>query len=132
MKSPLLCMATAILVFMLSSFTSTEYRKWQKLGERKVQRALDHDEIKVGLRDGVFSKLKITVRHSGIHLHKLVVHYGNGERDELEVREDISRGGESRVIDLRGNKRVISTVDFWYDTKGGIFNDKAVVELWAR
>lgn len=61
----------------------------------------------------------------------MVVHYGNGEKQELEVREEIQKGGESRVIDIKGNRRVILSVDFWYDTKG-LINDKAIVELWGR
>ena len=38
----------------------------------------------------------------------------------------------TKVIDLEGNNRIISKVDFWYDTKGGLLNDKAVIELWGR
>jgi hypothetical protein len=64
-------------------------------------------------------------------MHKMVVHYGNGEDQEIEIRQDIPKGGESRVIDLSGKRRVIQSVDFWYDTKG-LLNDKAIVELWGR
>lgn len=119
------------LVIGLTSFTIDGPGRWEKLGERKVDRAMDHDKILVGAGEGTFTKLKIIVRHSGLNLHKMVVHYGNGEDQELAVREDIPRGGESRVIDLSGNKRVIRSVDFWYDTKG-LLNDKTVVELWGR
>jgi len=40
-------------------------------------------------------------------------------------------GGETRVIDLRGRRRAISKVVFWYDTKG-IAENKATVDLWGR
>ena len=50
-------------------------------------------------------------------MHKLVVHYGNGETENIELRNNFSAGSESRVIDLRGNKRVIQKIVFWYDTK---------------
>ncbi|MBC7884868.1 MAG: hypothetical protein H7X99_05300 [Saprospiraceae bacterium] len=118
-------------VIALSSFTSNDSKRWEKLGERKVNRGLDHDQIQVGAGDGVYSKLKVIVRNSGINMHRMVVHYGNGEKQEIVIREDIRKGGESRIIDLEGNRRVISKVDFWYDTKG-LINDKAVVELWGR
>ena len=65
-------------------------------------------------------------------MDKMVVHYGNGESQNIEIRENILKGGESRVIDLTGNKRIINRVEFWYDTKGGPMNDKALVELWGR
>ncbi|MBK9735041.1 MAG: hypothetical protein IPO92_08775 [Saprospiraceae bacterium] len=61
----------------------------------------------------------------------MVVHYGNGDKQDINIREDIQKGGESRVIDLEGVRRVITKVDFWYDTKG-LINDKAIVELWGR
>ena len=46
-------------------------------------------------------------------MHKLVVHYGNGETENIELRNNFSAGSESRVIDLR----VIQKIVFWYDTK---------------
>lgn len=117
------------IIFTLSSFTTNG--RWELLGERKVNLGLDHDRIVVGMRDGVFSKLKIKVKHSGINMHKMVVHFKNGDKQEIAIREDIAQGGESRVIDLEGKKRVITEVDFWYDTKG-LINNKAIVELWGR
>ena len=50
-------------------------------------------------------------------MHKLVVHYGNGETENIEPRNNFSAGSESRVIDLPGNKRDIQKIVFWYDTK---------------
>ena len=32
---------------------------------------------------------------------------------------------------IKGNRKVILSVDFWYDSKG-LINDKAIVELWGR
>jgi hypothetical protein len=60
-----------------------------------------------------------------------VIHYGNGQTDEIEVRHKFKAGSESRVIDLPGNQRVIQKVVFYYDTKN-YANRKAVVELWGR
>jgi len=129
--SKFLTLLAAALIFSLSSFISPQQNKWEKLGERKVNLGLDHDRIVIGAGDGIFSKLKIKVRNSGINLHRMVVHFGNGDKQEIAIREDIQNGGESRAVDLRGNRRVISKVDFWYDTKG-LINDKAIVELWGR
>lgn len=43
----------------------------------------------------------------------------NGTPDRIDVRQNIPKGGESRVIDLRGTgKRSIRSIEFWYDTKG--------------
>lgn len=105
--------------------------RWELLGTRKVNYGLDRDEIVVTRAEGVFSALKLKVRKGGINLHRVAVHFGNGDVQELEVRENISVGGESRVLDLEGNKRIIQKVVFWYDTKN-YANQKASVDLWGR
>jgi hypothetical protein len=105
--------------------------RWEKLGERRVNFGVDHDEIMVTAAEGRFSALKIMVKKGGINMHKMVVHFGDGSSEEIDLRNDIPAGGESRVIDLPGKKRVIRKVVFWYDTKN--FADrKAEVELWGR
>ena len=105
--------------------------RWEKLGQRTVNYHLDRDEIPVTLRDGRFTALKLVVRKAPVHLHRVVVHFGNGEHMEISVRKRIPAGGQTRVIDLPGGKRVIRKVVFWYDTKG-LPRGKAVVELWGR
>ncbi len=105
--------------------------RWEKLGERKVNYGLDRDEIIVTAAEGRFTALKFKIQKGGINLHKVVVHFGNGTTEELEVRDEIPGGGESRVIDLPGNKRIIQKVVFWYDTKN-FANQKAHLELWGR
>jgi hypothetical protein len=113
------------------SFTHLEYRPWALLGSRMINYALAHDEIMVTRAEGVFSAVQLRIKRSPINMHKMVVHYGNGEVDEIALRENFRAGGQSRVIDLPGNKRVIKKVVLWYDTKNPA-NDKGVVELWGR
>ena len=49
----------------------------------------------------------------------MVVTYDNGAREEVDIRNEIPKGGESRNIDLRGSgKRSLKQVEFWYDTQG--------------
>ena len=105
--------------------------KWEKLGQRKVNRALDKDEILVTAREGRFTKVKLTIKKSAINMHKMVIHFANGGKQEVNLRKNIPAGGSTRVVDIKGGKRVIKKVVFWYDTKG-IINNKAVVELWGR
>lgn len=133
MKNQLLFLTFVSIITFFCSFTSSAtLGAWEKLGTRRVDRALDHDVIMVTRMEGSFTKLKFIVRRSGINMHKIVIHYANGDDQVVETRHDIAKGGESRVIDLAGNKRVITKVDFWYDTKGGLLNDKAVIELWGK
>ena len=83
-----------------------------KLGARNENVAFDRDEIFVGVRDGHFVALKIIVRKGAINMHKMIVYFKNGETKEIELRNDIPAGGESRIIDLPGNDRFIEKVFF--------------------
>ncbi|MCO6491113.1 MAG: DUF2541 family protein [Phaeodactylibacter sp.] len=136
----------AICMLLLASFTlgmaftpaaemnlpsaTAQQPRWEKLGQRRVDRKVDRDEILVTAREGAFRKIKLIVRRSPINMHRCVVHFRNGDTQDVELRNNIPAGGETRVIDIEGNRRIITKVVFWYDTKG--LQDKAVVELWGR
>lgn len=125
----------AFLLSIVTLLSTTEALaqpgNWVKLGSRKVNYTLDRDEIAVGRISGTFSKLMFEVKNGGINLHKIVVEYGNGGRDELEVRQDIGPGQSTRVVDLRGRGRVIRSIIFWYDTKNYADN-KATLIVYGR
>lgn len=124
-------------LFAMSFQTSTvttvaeTSRPWELLGVKKVNYGLDRDEIDVTAQEGFFTGLKIKVKRSPINMHKLAVHFGNGEVQEIELRENFRAGGESRILDLPGNKRVIRKVVIWYDTKN-LARGKGLVEVWGR
>lgn len=105
--------------------------QWEQLGTRTVNFGLDRDEISVTAREGFFTALKLKVDRSALNMHKMVIHFGDGSSQDVEMRNTFRAGEESRVIDLAGNRRVITKVVFWYDTKN-IRKARAVVELWGR
>lgn len=129
MKIKLFFAAIAALAAM--SFVTLDQRPWELLGARQVNYALDHDEIAVTRAEGVFTAVQLRIKRSPINMHKMVIHYGNGETDEIDLRESYRAGSTSRVIDLPGNRRVIRKVVLWYDTKN-LAVGKGVVELWGR
>ncbi len=81
--------------------------RWIYLGEANVDGSVDHDRITVGRDDGRFRALRIRVERAPIEFQRVIVHYANGERDEL------------RVIDLPGRDRAINSVEFWYARANG-------------
>jgi hypothetical protein len=131
MKIKLFLAALVTLAAMSFRSATSESRPWELLGSRTVNYKLDRDEIAVTRAEGLFTGLQIRVKRSPINMHRIAVHYGNGEVDEIELRENFRAGGASRVIDLPGNRRVIRKVVFWYDTKN-LANDRGVIELWGR
>jgi hypothetical protein len=120
-----------LAAFAALSFVTLENRPWELLGTRKINYGLDRDEIVVTRAEGVFTAVQLRIKRSPINMHKIAIHYGNGEVDEMEVRENFRAGSASRVIDLPGNKRIIRKVVLWYDTKN-LARRKGVVELWGR
>jgi hypothetical protein len=48
------------------------------------------------------------------------------------LRDVIRAGGESRVIDLRGDARDITRIEFWYDAQTLGRGRGARVEVWGR
>lgn len=123
----------AVLFSPLFSFHTIDnsLQKWEKLGQRKVNFKADRDEIGVGRFEGFFTALQIKVEKGPINMHKMVVHFRNGQTTEIELKNNFVAGDQSRVIDLPGNSRVITKVVFWYDTKN-FAGSRAVVELWGR
>ncbi len=114
-----------------STKTAPVQGQWEQLGTRTVNFGLDRDEISVTAREGFFTALKLKVDRSALNMHKMVIHFGDGSTQDVELKGNFKAGQESRVIDLAGNRRVITKVVFWYDTKN-IRKTRAIVELWGR
>ena len=104
---------------------------WKLIGSTEANFKADHDGIIVAGPFDNFRKIKFKVTDAALNLQKLVVTYENGVPDNIEVRENIPQGGESRVIELKGvGSRRIRRIDFWYDTKG-FFKGKANVTMFG-
>lgn len=106
-------------------------RNWELLGTQKVGFLTDKDVIKVGRKDGDFSKIKIAVKGNDVEFKDVDVVYGNGEKDDIKIRNRIKAGGETRAIDLKGGDRFIKRVEFVYKSKPS-FKGQATVELWGK
>lgn len=127
--------ATQILLFLMAMVLATgvnaQRGKWQLLGERTVNDKLDHDIIRVTAAKGDFKAIQIRVKGASVDFHKVIVVYGNGMRQEIEMRHTIPAGGSSRIIDLAGHDRYIREIECWYDANT-IRGRKALVRIWGR
>jgi hypothetical protein len=117
-------------LFLLTGLQSNA-QVWTNLGSAKVHGHNDYDEIMVTAARGDFSAIKLFVENEGIHFERVVVHYGNGSKDEMELRDFIPAGGESRVLDLRGKDRVIRKVSLHYKSNQATAR-KAKVIVYGR
>ena len=125
----LLVLLTSILSFQLNA--QPHAKKWVYLGERLVNDRLDRDVIAVTAERGEFSAIQIKVKGASVDFHKVIVVFGNGRTQEVELRNTIGAGGASRVIDLKGDDRVIKQIEFLYDANT-IRGRKAVVRVFGR
>jgi hypothetical protein len=92
--------------------------RWQYLGESRVDGRRDHDIIRVNARGG-FRAIQLRVQSAGIEFQRVVVRFENGENSEVEVRDRIPAGGQTRAIDLPGDNRRIDAVEVWYGQANG-------------
>jgi hypothetical protein len=91
-----------------------QHGRWERLGSSRVDGRVDHDNISVGIQDGRFRAIQLRVRHGDVEFIRVVVHYADGEPEQVSVAQRIPAGGSTRPIDLRGNKRYLRSVELWY------------------
>lgn len=103
---------------------------WKLLGTVHAKHTADHDALNVPGPHDYYRKIKFKVTDSPVNIQRLVVRYDDGAPENINTRVDIPKGGESRVIDLKGGKRKLKSIEFWYDTKG-FLNGKADVTVFG-
>jgi hypothetical protein len=111
----ILSAATLFAVMCTVTAAKAQYGgRWDRLGDAHVDGGQDHDVIHVGRHDGRFRAIRLAVSGGEIFFERVVVHYGNGQNEELVIRDRIPAGGQTRAIDLPGERRVIESVELWY------------------
>ena len=91
---------------------------WVYIGTTHAQHMNDHDSIILTGPHDSFRALQVRVTDAPLHMQRMMVTYDNGEPENIPIRFNIPKDGVSRDIALRGGKRSIRQIDFWYDTKG--------------
>ena len=99
-------------------------------GERTVTDRVDHDGIVVTAARGDFRAVKLTVRCHAVEVRDLKIHFANGAVQDVQIRRVIPAGGETRVVDLVGDDRVIQRIELTYDAQS--LGGKAVVRVFGR
>ena len=103
---------------------------WVFLGSAHVDGQHDHDNISVGSNAGRYRFLQIRVVNAPIEFDHIVVHYGDGEAQTLQVRDVIRAGQRSRAIPLDGD-RIVQSLELWY-SKANPWSGKPQVNLWGQ
>jgi len=102
--------AAALLIYMAPA---AHAENWIYLGQAHVDGQHDHDNIEVGKAAGRYRFLQVRVNNAPIEFDRIVVHYGNGQAETLQVRDVIRKGSRSRAIPLEGD-RMVQSLELWY------------------
>jgi hypothetical protein len=128
MKKALVSIFAAALLFCLAPAAHAE--NWIYLGQAHVDGQHDHDNIEVGKYAGRYRFLQVRVNNAPIEFDRIVVHYGNGQAEQLQVREVIRKGSRSRAIPLAGD-RVVQSLELWYG-KAHPLSERPEVSLFGQ
>lgn len=125
-----------ILIFVGAVFAnpSPPRGQWEFLGSKNIGLTYDRDVIYIDDYRDLYSAIELRTDKKQIDLHRAVIYYQNGDRQDVRLRRD-NRGGESHVIELEGRGRYIDRIAiFGSRDYGKIFRafDKGTVEVWGR
>ena len=55
----------------------------------------------------------------------------NGTKDEILLRHNFNEESRSRRIDLKGNRRLIKRIIFYYSTGGRLLEGRAAMKVYG-
>lgn len=117
---------------LLAAGATAASAQWVKLGTKTVNDRAETDVIRVSGIRGQFRSLRFNVTKRPVRFLRVEVTYENGEKDQLELRQLIRAGGQTRAIDLQGRNRFIRRIDFWYEAASLGVNRSATVTAYGR
>ena len=112
-------MTGVLLMFALAMLAAVSTRAlgaddddkdWKVMGDAKIERKSGTAKIDVGGEEGLAKRIKFEVRGADVEFKKVTVTYESGDPEEIDVRDEVRRGGKTRAIDLKGGNRAIKKV----------------------
>lgn len=111
---------------------------WVLLGAQTAGRFLqaEEDNIEVGRNEGLFKRIRVTVKDRALVFDQLRIVYGNGEEEVIPVKTTVAANSTFGPVDLKGGNRVIRSIRARYrsaivDAKA-VGRGAAVVEIWGQ
>jgi hypothetical protein len=90
---------------------------WEELGCKEVALfGKDRDFLRVGRSEGGFKAIRLYTRGADVEILRVRVIYGNGEPDDLDVRQFLRQGDRTKPFDLQGWRRSIDRIEMIYRT----------------
>jgi hypothetical protein len=134
----ILCSTMIAAVFSLTAsftFITAPIKRntgdWFFLEDKKVGFGVDHDVIHFGNWKDDVRQLKLKVTDGPLKMYSMKINFDNGVSQDVALRFNFAQGSESRVIDLAGGLRHLTSIEFSYETKG-FLKGKARIAVWGR
>jgi len=89
-------------------------KHWVMLGTAHVDKSEDHKTIHVGSEAGQFHSIQLRVSGGPVEFQQVIVHFGDGSKEELADAERVRSGAKTRELDLPGERRTIDSVELRY------------------
>lgn len=103
---------------------------WDLIGTKEVLDRTDRDTIVVEGRRA-YDRIKICVYQAPVRFYDVDVNFRNGGHQDVAVRARINPRGCTRVIDLEGGQRDITTISMLYE-ETSFKKRRATVKVFAR
>ena len=111
--------------------TKNKTGDWFYLGDKNVSFGSDHDVLNFGNWKDDVRQIKLKVTDGPLKMYKMIIHFDNGTKQNVELRNRFVQGSESRVIDMDGGLRHLTKIEFWYETKGYL-RGKSRMAVWGK
>jgi len=103
--------AAAAIVIGLSALLSGPAMAGEvPIGSITYEAAPEREVINVGGRDGEFRAFRFEVRQNEVEVLDLRIVYGNGQTEDVRVRQLFRPGSSSRVIELGSPRRALKQI----------------------
>ncbi len=110
--------AITLCIGFAATADAARYDRVKHLGSTRLSHAEnDLDVLRFNnCRKGIHA-IQLRTSRGQVEIERLWVRYANGERDNLNVRDRISKSGATRWIDLRGGNRCVEEIGIIGDTE---------------
>ena len=110
--------ATVAALLLLASTAMVQAQEWEHVGTQQANFKADRDVITVRGHER-HRAIKICVEIAPLKMLDLDIVFGNGERQDVKVRNHFEPGNCTRVIDLKGKRRDIQKIVMVYSRVRG-------------
>jgi hypothetical protein len=118
MRRALNITVTAIVLGLTAWFAGPAAAREVPIGSITFQAQPEREVINVGGREGEFRGFRFEVRQSDVEVLDLRIVYGNGQTEDVRVRQLFRAGSSSRVIELGSPRRALRQIIVNFIPKG--------------